>query len=62
MSHASTRLVLAATLFATTLAAIQSCKPKSAQAAAGGNAQKSYVAPGKYDEFYNIVPVDLMAK
>lgn len=31
------------------------CKPKSAQSAAGGDASKSYVAPGKYDEFYNIV-------
>lgn len=31
------------------------CKPKSAQAAAGGDASKAYVAPGKYDEFYNIV-------
>ncbi|MBD0350367.1 MAG: nitrous oxide reductase, partial [Flavisolibacter sp.] len=34
---------------------IQSCKPKSAQAAASGDAQKAYVAPGKHDEFYNIV-------
>ena len=34
---------------------MQSCKPKTAQSAAGGDAIKSYVAPGKYDEFYNIV-------
>jgi nitrous-oxide reductase len=33
-----------------------SCKPKGAStAAAGGNAEKAYVAPGKYDEFYNFV-------
>ncbi len=32
------------------------CKPKSAAAAVGGDAAvKAYVAPGKYDEFYNIV-------
>ncbi|MBP6687965.1 MAG: Sec-dependent nitrous-oxide reductase [Lacibacter sp.] len=32
------------------------CKPKGASsAAAGGNAAKAYVAPGKYDEFYNFV-------
>lgn len=34
---------------------MQSCKPKGAGSAAGGNASKAYVAPGKYDEFYNIV-------
>lgn len=34
---------------------MQSCKPKSTKAAAGGDASKSYIAPGKYDEFYNIV-------
>lgn len=34
----------------------QSCKPKGVQSAVGGNsAVKSYVAPGKYDEFYNFV-------
>lgn len=37
------------------LVSMQSCKPKTAQSAAGGDASKSYVAPGKYDEFYNIV-------
>lgn len=31
------------------------CKPKNVQSAATGDADKSYVAPGKYDEFYNIV-------
>ncbi len=34
---------------------MQSCKPKTAESAATGDASKSYVAPGKYDEFYNIV-------
>ena len=41
-----------------TVAALQftSCKPKGASGAvAGGNAEKAYVAPGKYDEFYNFV-------
>jgi nitrous-oxide reductase len=33
-----------------------SCKPKGAGAAIGGSAAaKAYVAPGKYDEFYNVV-------
>ncbi|MFZ4544341.1 MAG: Sec-dependent nitrous-oxide reductase [Saprospiraceae bacterium] len=33
-----------------------SCKPKNAgNAAVTGNAAKAYVAPGKYDEFYNFV-------
>ncbi len=36
--------------------AIQSCKPKNTSNAVSGNAAvKSYVAPGKYDEFYNFV-------
>jgi nitrous-oxide reductase len=35
---------------------IQSCKPKGTQSAVSGNAaSKVYVAPGKYDEFYNFV-------
>jgi nitrous-oxide reductase len=33
-----------------------SCKPKnSSDAVSGDAAQKAYVAPGKYDEFYNFV-------
>ncbi|WP_136668817.1 Sec-dependent nitrous-oxide reductase [Flavobacterium sp. H122] len=32
-----------------------SCKPKDSSSAAGGDAEKAYVAPGKYDEFYNFV-------
>ena len=34
----------------------QSCKPKNAGNAVSGDAAlKAYVAPGKYDEFYNFV-------
>ena len=38
-------------------AAIQmtGCKPKGATGAVTGSAEKAYVAPGKYDEFYNFV-------
>ena len=35
---------------------LKSCKPKNiASATSSDGAQKSYVAPGKYDEFYNFV-------
>ncbi len=34
---------------------LESCKPKGTQSAATGDASKAYVAPGKYDEFYNFV-------
>ena len=35
---------------------IQSCKPKNIGSAVSGDAAaKTYVAPGKYDEFYNFV-------
>lgn len=37
------------------LISMQSCKPKTAQSAASGDASKTFVAPGKYDEFYNVV-------
>lgn len=39
------------------LVGLNSCKPKAstAQAVSGNAAAKSYVAPGKYDEFYNFV-------
>ncbi|MDI9256260.1 MULTISPECIES: Sec-dependent nitrous-oxide reductase [Flavobacterium] len=37
-------------------ALLTSCKPKnSSDAVSGDAAQKAYVAPGKYDEFYNFV-------
>ena len=32
-----------------------SCRPNNAGNAVAGDATKSYVAPGKYDEFYNFV-------
>ncbi|MGN6567632.1 MAG: hypothetical protein ACTHJ0_06755 [Flavipsychrobacter sp.] len=38
------------------IASMQSCKMKSAEAAVTGDAaSKTYVAPGKYDEYYNFV-------
>jgi len=38
------------------VAALQSCRPKdSGNAVSGDAAQKTYVAPGKYDEIYNFV-------
>ena len=38
------------------LLSMQGCKPKGAQSAVSGDAaSKAYVAPGKYDEFYNFV-------
>src|SRR5215217_506882 len=43
-------------LAAVAAGSLYSCKPKGAAAAIGGDAaQKVYVAPGKYDEFYDIV-------
>ena len=50
-----TKLLLTATTIGLLLSTMQSCKPRTAEAAAGGDAEKAYVAPGKYDEFYNIV-------
>ena len=41
---------------ATTLIFLGSCKPKNTNNAVTGDAAaKAYVAPGKYDEFYNFV-------
>jgi nitrous-oxide reductase len=43
-------------LFIALMAALGSCKPKSTSNAVSGDAaSKTYVAPGKYDEFYNFV-------
>ena len=43
-------------LFASLCTSLLSCKPKNATSAAGaGAAAKAYVAPGKYDEYYNFV-------
>jgi nitrous-oxide reductase len=48
-------LIMTATLLAFVLV-IKSCKPKNISSATSGDAaQKTYVAPGKYDEFYNFV-------
>ena len=46
-----------ASLVLAALVGFGSCKPKSnvADAVAGDAAQRAYVAPGKYDEFYNFV-------
>ncbi len=49
------KILIGASLLAIVMSSTQSCKPKTAQSAAGGDATKSFVAPGKYDEFYNIV-------
>jgi nitrous-oxide reductase len=49
------RLLIAAVVLAITISGLQSCKPRTAQSAATGDAEKSFIAPGKYDEFYNIV-------
>ena len=38
------------------MASMQGCKMKNAESAVSGDAaSKVYVAPGKYDEFYNFV-------
>lgn len=43
-------------LLAGVVAGVMSCKPKNAGSAVSGDAaNKVYVAPGKYDEFYNFV-------
>ncbi|MGV3604583.1 MAG: Sec-dependent nitrous-oxide reductase [Dyadobacter fermentans] len=48
--------IIGAASVAVALTATQSCKPKSADTAISGDAAaKTYVAPGKYDEFYNFV-------
>lgn len=48
--------LLITALLATTIGWLQSCKPKGAQSAISGDAaSKVYVAPGKYDEFYDFV-------
>lgn len=47
---------MAAVVIITTLVWFSGCKPKGTQSAVGGDAaSKVYIAPGKYDEFYNFV-------
>src|SRR6478736_8677397 len=49
------KMFLAAAIVAVGLTLI-SCKPKNAASAVSGDAAaKAYVAPGKYDAFYNFV-------
>lgn len=50
------RYLHAATALALVIALFGSCKPKNTSDAVQGNAaEKAYVAPGQYDEFYNFV-------
>ena len=50
------KMILLVTFAITSLFSLQSCKPRGAQSAISGNAaEKVYVAPGKYDEFYNFL-------
>jgi nitrous-oxide reductase len=52
----STKFLSTIVLAATAAGALYSCKPKGAEAAISGDAAaKVYVAPGKYDEFYDFV-------
>ena len=47
---------LAAFALAILFGSMNACKPKSTGTAVSGNAaEKVYVPPGKYDEFYNFV-------
>ncbi|MEY3397968.1 MAG: Sec-dependent nitrous-oxide reductase [Bacteroidota bacterium] len=53
MSH---KLLTLLALFAAGTVALTGCKPKNAGNAVSGNAaEKAYVAPGEYDEYYNFV-------
>jgi nitrous-oxide reductase len=50
------KIKYATVVIALTALAIGGCKPRGAETAISGDAAgKVYVAPGKYDEFYNIV-------
>ncbi|TCJ12121.1 Sec-dependent nitrous-oxide reductase [Flaviaesturariibacter flavus] len=52
----STALITRMSVAAVAAVSLFSCKPKGAESAVTGDAaSKVYVAPGKYDEFYNIV-------
>ncbi len=51
-----THKLLSFALLVTAGILLTNCKPKDAATAVSGNAaEKAYVAPGKYDEFYNFV-------
>src|SRR5438046_6278649 len=50
------KFILLVAIVFTNLFSLQSCKPRGAQSGISGNAaEKVYVAPGKYDEFYNFL-------
>jgi len=52
----STKFISIIALAAVAASSLYSCKPKSAAAAISGDAaSKVYVAPGKYDEYYDFV-------
>ncbi len=52
----SNKLKMIAIIAIASLTAFQSCRPKDAGTAVSGDAaSRTYVAPGKYDEFYNFV-------
>ncbi|MFZ1532757.1 MAG: nitrous oxide reductase, partial [Chitinophagaceae bacterium] len=56
MKHNNLKVLVPALFLSVGLLSIQGCKPKGTQSAVSGNAAaKVYVAPGKYDEFYNFV-------
>ena len=48
--------ILAVALALSTIVTLNACKPKNASDAVSGDAaEKTYVAPGKYDTYYNFV-------
>jgi len=56
MKHSFSKSLLAISLLVAGFVWLQGCKPKGTQSAVSGDAAaKAYVAPGKYDEFYNFV-------
>lgn len=56
MNISSSKLLSTVAVAAIGVSLLFSCKPKGAEAAVSGDAaSKAYIAPGKYDEFYNIV-------
>ena len=55
MRLTTSKLFLITASVAALAGGVQSCKPKVASAASNDAAAKTYVAPGKYDEFYDFV-------
>ena len=50
------KITIVVSAFVSTMLLLNSCKPKNAGSAVSSDAAaKSYVAPGKYDEFYNFL-------